>query len=201
MSTFVVVAAVGAATAAALGVGGFDTPPETVRPPQVSTAQVTRESLTDVVTGDGKLEYGVAAPVTSRATGTLTWLPAVGTVVSRGEALLRADEKPVMLLYETLPMYRPLTIGVKGKDVERGSGIYERSATRGIPSTPISLSQRKKRSSDGRRAWNATRPAQLNLWMSSTRRARCGSPDKPREWARSRRGTCSWPRPPDAASP
>jgi Putative peptidoglycan binding domain len=117
--TVVAVAAVGGATAAALGVGGSNTGRQKPGPPHVTTATITRKTLIDLSTVDGKLGYGAATPVTSRATGTVTWLPTVGTVVSRGESVLRADDKPIVLLYGTLPMYRQLTTGVKGDDVKQ----------------------------------------------------------------------------------
>jgi peptidoglycan hydrolase-like protein with peptidoglycan-binding domain len=49
----------------------------------------------------------------------VTWLPAPGTRVRRGQPLLRVDDEPVVLLYGALPMYRPLAAGVKGADVKQ----------------------------------------------------------------------------------
>ena len=115
----VAVAAVGAVTAATLGVGGTDRGAGTQHTPHVTTVQVTRKTLIDVDTVDGMVGYAAAAAVTSQSTGTVTWMPAVGTVVSRGEPLLRADDQPIVLLYGTLPMYRQLTVGVQGEDVKQ----------------------------------------------------------------------------------
>ncbi|MDX6345924.1 MAG: hypothetical protein QOF84_714 [Streptomyces sp.] len=101
------------ATAAALGFGGSD-PAGTDKAADApeKTATITRRTLTDETTVSGRLGYGTATTVESKATGTLTWLPAVGRTISRGGVLLRADDKPVVLLYGVLPMYRTLTAAV-----------------------------------------------------------------------------------------
>jgi peptidoglycan hydrolase-like protein with peptidoglycan-binding domain len=85
----------------------------------VATAQVTRINLVETTSVDGLLSHGVAESVESKAAGTLTWLPDVGSVLRRGDVLLRADEKPVIVLYGPLPIYRPLARDVTGDDVEQ----------------------------------------------------------------------------------
>ncbi|MFI7430347.1 peptidoglycan-binding protein [Micromonospora sp. NPDC049836] len=106
--------------AATLGLGGRGADqPVARRTGPAATATVTRQTLVKTVTLAGELGYGPAAPLTSAAAGTVTWLPEVGTTVRRGEALLRADELPVVLLYGFLPMYRPLSTGVRGSDVRQ----------------------------------------------------------------------------------
>ncbi|SCL16114.1 Multidrug efflux pump subunit AcrA (membrane-fusion protein) [Micromonospora rhizosphaerae] len=110
-------AVAGAATLGLGGRGADQAVPRRTGP--AATATVTRQTLVKTVTLAGELGYGPAAPLTSTATGTVTWLPDVGTTVRRGEALLRADELPVVLLYGFLPMYRPLTTGVQGSDVRQ----------------------------------------------------------------------------------
>ena len=105
------------ATAASVG---FDwgTDPQ-VQPPTESavTEQVRRETLIDYITVDGELGYGEGLPLASKATGTVTWLSKAGTTITRGQAVLRVDDLPVVLLYGQLPMYRQLTVGSKGDDV------------------------------------------------------------------------------------
>ncbi|HEV2779612.1 MAG TPA: peptidoglycan-binding protein [Actinophytocola sp.] len=83
------------------------------------TAQVTTMTMAETTVVDGELGYGPAEPIESKVAGTLTWLPAVGTVLARGDVLLRADEKPVPLLYGDLPMYRPLALDTAGPDVKQ----------------------------------------------------------------------------------
>jgi peptidoglycan hydrolase-like protein with peptidoglycan-binding domain len=85
--------------------------------PAASTARITRQTLLEAVTVPGHLGYGTPEPVTAKAAGTVTWLPAVGAVLRRGDVLLRADDQPVVLLYGPLPVYRPLGAGATGRDV------------------------------------------------------------------------------------
>jgi multidrug efflux pump subunit AcrA (membrane-fusion protein) len=82
-----------------------------------ATTRVERETLSGTVKVDGRLGYGETVPISSKATGTVTWLPKVGATVKRGQAVLRADNLPVVLLYGVLPMYRELRPGVEGPDV------------------------------------------------------------------------------------
>ncbi|WP_432092971.1 peptidoglycan-binding domain-containing protein [Streptomyces sp. bgisy100] len=97
------------------GTGGGAEPQRRDGP--AATTRITRQTLTDATTVDGELGYGPTTPVASRAGGTVTWLPAVGSTVTRGAPLLRADDRPVPLLYGALPMYRELRTGSRGRDV------------------------------------------------------------------------------------
>jgi len=90
-----------------------------VRRAPATTTPVVRQTLTEQTTLKGELGYGTPLAINSQATGMLTWLPKVGDVIARGETLLRADEQPMVLLYGPLPMYRPLTLGLKGADVRQ----------------------------------------------------------------------------------
>ncbi|SCL60037.1 Multidrug efflux pump subunit AcrA (membrane-fusion protein) [Micromonospora citrea] len=114
-----VLATLALAGAATLGLGGRgDTPPPARTKPS-ATAPITRQTLVRSVALAGELGYGTATPLASLAAGTVTWLPETGATVRRGEALLRADEQPVVLLYGALPMYRPLATDVRGSDVRQ----------------------------------------------------------------------------------
>ncbi|MDO0938930.1 peptidoglycan-binding domain-containing protein [Streptomyces sp. DG2A-72] len=107
-----------AAVAAALGFGGGESGATTPRRDMpAATAHVVRRTLTDATNLSGRLDYGATAPIVSRATGTVTWLPPVGSLVGRGGVLLRADDRPVPLLYGALPMYRALAEEAEGPDV------------------------------------------------------------------------------------
>ncbi|MGW2472228.1 peptidoglycan-binding protein [Streptomyces sp. NPDC001665] len=101
-----VVAAVAVTGALGFG-GGRDEGPNS--PPRAgSTIPVTRATLTERTTVDGALGYGPEIPLPVKATGTVTWLPASGTPAERGDTLLRVDDRPTVLLYGALPMYRDL---------------------------------------------------------------------------------------------
>ncbi|GAA4679359.1 peptidoglycan-binding protein [Phytohabitans rumicis] len=114
------VVAVAAAGAAAVGFGGggSDGTAEASQRP-AATTKVTRQTLVAATTVEGELSYGEQVPLESRAQGTVTWLPAAGATVKRGGTLLRADDRPVVLLYGALPLYRALSTGVEGKDVKQ----------------------------------------------------------------------------------
>ncbi|MGN9907875.1 peptidoglycan-binding protein [Phytohabitans sp. LJ34] len=114
----VALVAVAAAGVAAAGFGGgrADGTEEPSAQP-ATTTQVTRQTLVKATTVEGELSHGDPVPLASQAQGTVTWLPGVGATISRGQALLRADERPVVLLYGALPIYRPLAAGVEGADV------------------------------------------------------------------------------------
>ena len=113
-----VAVAVGGAAAASFGVALHGDPAPARAKPHVGTATVQRTTLQAVTTAPGQIGYGEGEPITSRAAGTLTWLPAVGDTVRRGTPVLRADNEPVVLLYGDLPMYRTLVEGVEGPDVK-----------------------------------------------------------------------------------
>jgi peptidoglycan hydrolase-like protein with peptidoglycan-binding domain len=82
-----------------------------------ATAKVTRATLVDTKTVSGTLGYGDPVPIKAAGSGTLTWIAPVGATVRRGEPLFRLDERPVVVLYGSLPLYRPVRVGVEGGDV------------------------------------------------------------------------------------
>jgi peptidoglycan hydrolase-like protein with peptidoglycan-binding domain len=84
-----------------------------------ATAKVTRQTLVDTETHSGELGYGDATAVSGKLGGTVTWLPAAGTTLKRGQTLYRVDDAPVVLLYGALPAYRALAPGVEGADVKQ----------------------------------------------------------------------------------
>jgi peptidoglycan hydrolase-like protein with peptidoglycan-binding domain len=108
---------VGVATAAVVVLHGTgrEEPPPAAGPGATTT--VRRQTLAASVTVDGELGYGEPVPLRSAAGGTVTWLPQPGRVVRRGGTLMRADNRPVVLLTGVLPVYRPLSPGVEGPDV------------------------------------------------------------------------------------
>ncbi|MCW6006886.1 peptidoglycan-binding protein [Micromonospora sp. CPCC 205371] len=115
------VLAVGGAAVAANGLGLVreEASGETRSDLPPATAQVSRQTLLDTQTESGTLGYGAATVVPGRLSGTLTWLPATGATVKRGQPLYRVDNEPVLLLYGTLPAYRALSPGAEGADVEQ----------------------------------------------------------------------------------
>jgi peptidoglycan hydrolase-like protein with peptidoglycan-binding domain len=112
-------AATVAATGSSLGLGGDEASGSERSELPPATAQVTRQTLVDTETESGELGYGDATAVTGRLAGTVTWLPAAGATIRRGQAVYRVDDTPVVLLYGSLPAYRRLAPGVEGADVKQ----------------------------------------------------------------------------------
>jgi len=83
------------------------------------TAPVRRQDLADERTFRGTLDYGPTTPVADVLPGVLTGMASVGTKVDRGQALFRVNDKPVVLLFGTLPMWRDLSAGCIGNDVSQ----------------------------------------------------------------------------------
>lgn len=87
-------------------------------PAPARTAEVTRTDLADRRSVDGKLGYGAETTLTGRKPGTVTGLPAAGTVLDRGKPVYQVDAKPVPLFYGDIPLYREVVSGMtKGPDV------------------------------------------------------------------------------------
>lgn len=83
------------------------------------TAQVTKETLVDRSDHDGTLGHGDTTTISARAGGTVTTLPAADSTITRGKSIYRIDNRPVTLLYGSLPAYRTLAPGVTGADVKQ----------------------------------------------------------------------------------
>lgn len=85
-----------------------------------STAKVERRDLVDRETVDGTLGYGAAHDLASPVQGTITRLPASGSVVERGQSLFEVNGEPVPLFYGDVPLWRALSNGVDdGPDVRQ----------------------------------------------------------------------------------
>lgn len=82
-----------------------------------SLATVSREDLSSVTEVNATLGYAGSYQVAGQLSGTVTWLPAAGTVVKQGQAIYKVDDLPVVLLYGSVPAYRTLAKGDSGPDV------------------------------------------------------------------------------------
>ncbi|MEV6341943.1 peptidoglycan-binding domain-containing protein [Actinoplanes sp. NPDC051851] len=101
-----VVLAVAAVATVGLGTGRSEEP---VADPRVfATTPITRGDLVEYTVLDGTVGFGDAVPMRCESTGVVTWIAPTGTVVRRGEPLLRVDDQPVVLFYGSLPMFRAL---------------------------------------------------------------------------------------------
>jgi len=118
----VLVAAAAAGGAVALSGGGRAT--AAAATPAAATATVREGRLAAAVSQDGTLTYRArpdGSPFTAinNAGGTYTALPAVGDEVGCGHVLYRVDDRPVLLLCGTVPAYRALRAGARGRDVRQ----------------------------------------------------------------------------------
>jgi len=83
-----------------------------------ATQAVVREDLSAATPVAATLGYAGSYTVTGQGGGTLTWLPPAGTVIRQGQVLYQTDDSsPVVLLYGSVPDWRPLSEGVTGADV------------------------------------------------------------------------------------
>lgn len=117
---------VGVAVIAVLGVGtvvgvtrfGNEPTATATGPAPAETAEVTKVDLAERKTRTGQLGYGAEQVLTGKRAGTITGLPAQGTVFVRGAVLYHVDARPVVLFNGELPMYRDVGPGITdGPDV------------------------------------------------------------------------------------
>ena len=93
------------------------TAPQTV---PVSTAAVVKTNLATNVEISGNLQYTVPRTLSAQGGGTLTALPRLGQVITRGHSLFEVDGQPVLLAYGARPAWRPMSLGMtKGQDVHQ----------------------------------------------------------------------------------
>jgi len=121
-----ILAAVGAVAVVGLGGGavllgsddGASAQDDTDTTTPTSTAAVELTDLVEYEELDGTLGFGEASELTVSRPGTITALPAAGTVVERGGWLAEVNGLPVPLLYGDKPLWRPLQSGDEGVDVK-----------------------------------------------------------------------------------
>lgn len=70
------------------------------------------------LSGNGSPSGGASSGGSSSG-GTFTWLPAGGQVVRQGQRLYSVTNSPVVLLYGPVPVYRSLSAGMTGPDVQQ----------------------------------------------------------------------------------
>jgi peptidoglycan hydrolase-like protein with peptidoglycan-binding domain len=88
-------------------------------PPSSTLATVEKRTLSSRLQVNGTLGYLGTYQVINGAQGHWTWLPAVGQVISQGQAIYSVDGSPIVLLYGTVPAYREFRLGMSdGEDVK-----------------------------------------------------------------------------------
>jgi peptidoglycan hydrolase-like protein with peptidoglycan-binding domain len=124
--TFVIAGAAAAAGVAAGGLGWWRLggPDAAGAPPSATNVRTVAVVRTDLVAREqvggtlgyaGEWRIGPAGPA-----GVLTAVPALGTIVQRGQSLYEVDGRPVPVLYGERPAWRDLATGVpRGADVRQ----------------------------------------------------------------------------------
>jgi hypothetical protein len=85
-----------------------------------ATVSVVRRDLTTSDRLAGRVAFRDGHPFVAGRDGTLTAVPAAGSVVERGEAVVEIDGIPVVLLAGDVPAWRTLAVGVdRGPDVRQ----------------------------------------------------------------------------------
>ncbi|KJQ54238.1 efflux RND transporter periplasmic adaptor subunit [Microbacterium sp. SA39] len=93
---------------------------EEQKKPPTETATVSVGDLTEQVRATGKLEFRNLRDLGSPLAGTVTGVPAPGTVVGRGQELFRVDDTPVLLMLGELPVWREFAEGMAdGEDIRQ----------------------------------------------------------------------------------
>ena len=93
-------------------------PVKAVSSTKVATTEVVKTNLSDYWTADGALGYKKGQKLHGLGDGLVTWLPKSGASITRGQSLLRVDDRPVSLFYGTTPLFRELrTVSTVGRDV------------------------------------------------------------------------------------
>jgi hypothetical protein len=113
-------AASAAGAVAAVSLTGAQAAPSAPVPSRLTTAAVLRTNLTATVLTEGALGYLAARPVVNAGTGTYTWLPGPGQIISSGGLLYRVDNLPVILMAGAVPAWRSFQPGMTaGPDVRQ----------------------------------------------------------------------------------
>jgi peptidoglycan hydrolase-like protein with peptidoglycan-binding domain len=68
---------------------------------------------------NGTLGYGTSVAIAASGPGKITWLPALGATIARGQPVYHSDNIAVPLFYGGLPFYRTLRTGDTGTDVRQ----------------------------------------------------------------------------------
>ena len=146
-----------AATCGVVVMSGAEHPAAAAQAPAADTVKVEQGELSAMVSQAGTLTYrarsdGSPYPVINQARGVYTSLPESGDKVGCGGVLYRVDDRPVVLLCGTVPAYRALHVGVKGRDVRQLNrnlhqlGYDAEPTSASTPATTPSRPRRSRRS-------------------------------------------------------
>jgi len=122
IAVLVVVVVVAIADPFGSGAGGGGGGGGEVNDGGTTLATIKQQSLFSQTASSGTLGFAGSYRVINGASGTLTWLPSVGQIIPQGGVLYRVNGAPVILLTGNVPVYRALSVGLTGADVEQLNG-------------------------------------------------------------------------------
>jgi hypothetical protein len=100
--------------------GGTSGDPSTSTAAGAATAEVTRRDLAEREELDGTLGYGDTSQISRGGAGTITALPALGSVIDRGQTVAEVDALAVPLLFGDRPLWRQLdSNATDGVDIQQ----------------------------------------------------------------------------------
>ena len=122
--TLAAAAVVVAGVSGLVAMSGADHPAAAAQAPPANTGTVEKGELSALVSDTGTLTYrarpdGSPYAAVNQAGGVYTQLPEAGDKVGCGGVLYRVNNRPVVLLCGTVPVYRALRVGVRGPDVRQ----------------------------------------------------------------------------------
>jgi peptidoglycan hydrolase-like protein with peptidoglycan-binding domain len=136
--------------------GGHETAATSTATGDRVTAKVVTRDLIERTDVTGTLGYSEPRQLALGAQGTITGLPALGTVVDRGGQLAEVDGRPVLLLFGERPLWRALAEGVTdGPDVEQ------------LEANLIELGHARKSTLGPNQRWSEATTAAVKKWQKA----------------------------------
>lgn len=125
-----------------------------------ATASVDRRDLVEREELDGTLGFGERRDVGFGGQGTITALPAEGTVVDRGGQLGEVDGDPVSLLFGDRPLWRAI-----GEGTPDGSGTTDGADIAQLEANLIALGYATEAALGPNEAWSQATTAAVRAWQ------------------------------------
>jgi peptidoglycan hydrolase-like protein with peptidoglycan-binding domain len=143
--------------------GGASGDPSASTAAGAATAEVTRRDLEEREELDGTLGYGDTSQVSLSGAGTITALPALGSVIDRGQTVAEVDGLAVPLLFGDRPLWRQLDANATG-----GADIQE------LEANLVALGFANSDSLTIDQDWTSATTAAVKAWQESLGREKTG---------------------------
>lgn len=90
---------------------------------ELSTVQVTRQTLTETAEATGTVGHGNSLELPIQSQGIVTWAPKQDDTLSAGDTAVRIDDRPVTIANGTTPLYRELRLVKSSERDEAGNRL------------------------------------------------------------------------------